>query len=95
MLASWCASALGSGVQHDLTKNFLAHKKEWVKLAERWEQVARDKGRIKYSKLMFSLDNMYHETIAQGHTINMKQLSLSSVLSNAAEIYFKKYKEKY
>lgn len=59
-------------------------------MTERWEEVAGGKERLKYFKLMFSLNNLYHETIAQGQTINMKQLLLSSVLSNTAEVYFKK-----
>lgn len=74
-------------------KKFSGAEKGVVRLTERWQEMARDKERIKCSKLMFSLDNLYHETIAQGHTINMKQLSLSSVLSNAAEIYFNKCRE--
>lgn len=43
------------------------------------------KGRLKYFELMFSLNNSYHETIAQGQTINIKLLS---VLLNDVEIYF-------
>lgn len=64
-------------------------------MTERWKEVAGDKRMLKYFKLMFSLNNLYHETIAQGQKINMRQLSLSSVLSNAVEIYFKKCKEKH
>jgi len=66
-----------------------------VRLTERREEVAGDKGRMKYFKLVFSLNNSYHETIPQSQTINRKQLLLSSVLSNASEIYFKKCKEKH
>jgi len=98
ILPSSCCATLGSDVQHDDiaqdTRIFWHIKgsgSKWL----RWKNVAGDKGRLKDLEIIFSLNNTYHETIAQGRTIKMKLLSLSSELLKDVEIFFMKCKEKH